>query len=374
MKKFKTYLSALKNKKVSIVLVTGFFSCFTWAEPIKAQEITRKSQLEFVNALPEHFSGKVTFARYPNVPVSSNISVATVHFEKGARTNWHTHPEGQYLIVTEGEGLTQEWGKPIQEIHEGDMVWCPPNVKHWHGANINSSMSHIALTPISSKNKTVIWSDETNTMTRPQLSLIQISALSTVGNLEELKSALINGLDSGLTVNQIKEVFAHQSAYIGFPRALNGTLTFKKLLEDRKHQGIKDIEGAMPTTMPEDTDYYQLGVKQLSLLTQKSVSESQKPLFDNFSPTMDFALKAHLFGYLFSKDNLTALDRELIVISTLSSLGGVEAQLNSHLKIIYNLGLKQDQLQLIVDTLQQTVGNKAATTLQEISNSNRVEK
>lgn len=70
---------------------------------------------------------------------------ASVTFEPGARSHWHTHPVGQALIVTSGIGLTQEWGKPIQEVRPGDVIICPVGVKHWHGAAPNSSMTHISI-------------------------------------------------------------------------------------------------------------------------------------------------------------------------------------------------------------------------------------
>ena len=66
-------------------------------------------------------------------------------FEPGARTNWHTHPLGQTLLVTFGVGLTQEWGGPVQIIRQGDVVLCPPNVKHWHGAAPDTTMTHLAI-------------------------------------------------------------------------------------------------------------------------------------------------------------------------------------------------------------------------------------
>lgn len=68
-----------------------------------------------------------------------------VTFEPGARTNWHTHPLGQTLIVTFGTGLTQEWGGPVQVIRQGDVVICPPGVKHWHGAAPDAAMTHLAI-------------------------------------------------------------------------------------------------------------------------------------------------------------------------------------------------------------------------------------
>jgi quercetin dioxygenase-like cupin family protein len=70
---------------------------------------------------------------------------ASVTFEPGARTAWHTHPLGQTLIVTAGHGFVQREGGPIEEIRPGDVVWFPPGEKHWHGASLNTAMTHIAI-------------------------------------------------------------------------------------------------------------------------------------------------------------------------------------------------------------------------------------
>ncbi|WP_244110070.1 (R)-mandelonitrile lyase [Burkholderia ambifaria] len=69
-----------------------------------------------------------------------------VTFEPGARSAWHTHPKGQYFVVVSGVGYTQEWGEPIRELRPGDVVWCPPGVKHWHGAAPANAMTHLAVT------------------------------------------------------------------------------------------------------------------------------------------------------------------------------------------------------------------------------------
>lgn len=86
-----------------------------------------------------------------------NASGAYVTFEPSARSAWHTHPKGQYLVVTAGVGLTQEWGKDIQEIHPGDVVWCPPGVKHWHGAAPGVAMTHLAITGMAEDGRNVEW-------------------------------------------------------------------------------------------------------------------------------------------------------------------------------------------------------------------------
>ncbi len=76
---------------------------------------------------------------------ASRVTGATVSFEPGARTAWHTHPLGQTLIVLTGCGWVQRWGGLVEEIHPGDIVWFPPGEKHWHGASLTTAMSHIAI-------------------------------------------------------------------------------------------------------------------------------------------------------------------------------------------------------------------------------------
>ena len=369
--------------QVNALLVMSSLSGMVWAEDKMGQQITRAEQHSIQSAPRSNFSGKANFSRYPIMPSQGDVAPAIVNFEVGTITNWHTHPHGQYLIVTEGEGRTQEWGKSIQTIHKGDTIWCPPNVKHWHGASEHSVMSHIAMTPVATDGKSMTWLEkvdlptqskplqtsakaETVQLSTKQLSLIPIAAFTATGELERLKPALIKGLENGLTVNEIKQVFAHQYAYAGFPRALNGTLIFKSLLDERQKQGIKDIQGALPSTLPRGTDYYQLGIEQLADLNKTSIEESSKPLVENFSPTMDYALKAHLFGYLFSQDNLSALEREIVVVSTLSAMGDVNAQLRSHLRITRNLGVDATQMKKIISNLQQAVGRDLANNAENV--------
>jgi quercetin dioxygenase-like cupin family protein len=94
----------------------------------------------------EYFDGQVTVEPLFPPADSAPYSGAYVSFEAGARSAWHTHPTGQRLIVTAGSGWTQQWGGPVTAIRAGDSVWCPPGVKHWHGATRNTAMTHIALT------------------------------------------------------------------------------------------------------------------------------------------------------------------------------------------------------------------------------------
>lgn len=93
----------------------------------------------------DYFTGKVRVDAPFKGTGAARIGGATVTFEPGARTAWHSHPLGQTLIVTAGMGWVQELGQPLQQIRPGDTVWIPPNTKHWHGATATTGMSHIAI-------------------------------------------------------------------------------------------------------------------------------------------------------------------------------------------------------------------------------------
>lgn len=93
----------------------------------------------------ETFTGTVRIDPLFDQPEPSRILGASVTFEPGARTFWHTHPVGQTLIVTAGCGRVQRWGGPIEAIAPGDVVWIEPGEKHWHGAAPSTAMTHIAI-------------------------------------------------------------------------------------------------------------------------------------------------------------------------------------------------------------------------------------
>lgn len=93
----------------------------------------------------DFFTGAVKVKSLFQVGQPARLGGASVTFEPGARTAWHTHPMGQTLIVTDGAGWVQAWGGPVQELNVGDVVWTEPNEKHWHGARANSSMTHTAI-------------------------------------------------------------------------------------------------------------------------------------------------------------------------------------------------------------------------------------
>lgn len=92
-----------------------------------------------------YFTGRVRIDPIVDAEAPARVRAASVSFEPGARTHWHTHPLGQTLYVTSGAGRVQVWGEPVREIRAGDTVWFPPGEKHWHGAAATTAMTHIAV-------------------------------------------------------------------------------------------------------------------------------------------------------------------------------------------------------------------------------------
>jgi quercetin dioxygenase-like cupin family protein len=108
-------------------------------------EIKRSGSQRSAPGPADWFRGRVRVEPLFEAPEPARVRGANVTFEAGARTAWHTHPLGQTLIITSGAGRVQREGGPIEEVHPGDVVWFPPNEKHWHGATPTAAMSHIAV-------------------------------------------------------------------------------------------------------------------------------------------------------------------------------------------------------------------------------------
>ena len=108
-------------------------------------EIKRAGTQPSAKGPSDWFAGTVRIDPLIQTPEPALVQAASVTFEPGARTAWHTHPLGQTLIVTSGCGRAQRWGGPIEEIRPGDVVWFLPGEKHWHGAAPTTAMTHIAI-------------------------------------------------------------------------------------------------------------------------------------------------------------------------------------------------------------------------------------
>jgi quercetin dioxygenase-like cupin family protein len=108
-------------------------------------EVSRSASRQPSRGPAEWFTGTATITPLFDPKGPSQVGAALVRFDPGARTAWHKHPLGQRLVVLEGSGWTQVEGGPIETIRAGDVIWCPPDVKHWHGATPTTAMAHIAI-------------------------------------------------------------------------------------------------------------------------------------------------------------------------------------------------------------------------------------
>lgn len=201
-----------------------------------------------------------------------------------------------------------------------------------------------------------------------QQQIIAISALTAKGDLTGLKQELHAGLDAGLSINQIKEVIIHLYAYCGFPRSIRGLQTFMEVLDERKAKGIVDETGASASAVTDERSKYERGKKNLEKLT--GVSQAGPGAgYTTFAPVIEVFLKEHLFADIFERDVLTFAERELVTIAVISSIGGAEPMLRSHLNICLNVGLTPQQLQHFVTIIRSTLGKEEAkaaqTTLEE---------
>jgi quercetin dioxygenase-like cupin family protein len=144
---------------LSIGIIVGHAAANeTGKAPAKvSQTISRNGSQPSVKAPAQFFTGQVRIDPLFSANESAPVSGAYVTFEPGARSHWHTHPTGQYLLVTAGAGRTGEWGGKVEEIKAGDVLWCPPGVKHWHGAFPTTAMTHLALTGTTVDGKNVEW-------------------------------------------------------------------------------------------------------------------------------------------------------------------------------------------------------------------------
>ncbi len=123
------------------------------------QTVTRAGAQAALQGPESFFTGAVRVQPLFPANDAAHFSGAYVTFEPGARTAWHTHPAGQHLVVVSGVGLTQAEGGPITEIRAGDVIWCPPQVRHWHGASPRTAMTHMALTG-TRDGKNVVWMEK----------------------------------------------------------------------------------------------------------------------------------------------------------------------------------------------------------------------
>jgi 4-carboxymuconolactone decarboxylase len=207
--------------------------------------------------------------------------------------------------------------------------------------------------------------DKNQALSAKQQGIIPITAFTANGDMEKLKSALNEGLDAGLTVNEIKEILVQMYAYAGFPRSLNGIHTFMAVMDERQVEGIKDEMGKEASPLPEDMNKDEYGAKVRARLAGQDVIPSPSG-FQLFTPVIDTFLKEHLFADIFARDNLDYQSRELATISALAGMTGTEGQLRFHLGAAMNTGLTEAQMRDFISVLEAKVGRTEAESAREV--------
>lgn len=194
-----------------------------------------------------------------------------------------------------------------------------------------------------------------NSLSQKQKSIILISALTAKGDLQALKPALNKGLETGLTINEIKEMLVHLYAYCGFPRSIHGLQTFMNVMNERQANAIKDQSGPEASPIYQESAKYERGKKILEELT-KTPQGATLSGYSAFAPTIDTFLKEHLFADIFERDILTFAERELVTISVIATIGNAEPMLRSHLAICLNVGYTPAQLNEFGEIIKSIIG------------------
>ena len=205
----------------------------------------------------------------------------------------------------------------------------------------------------------VINMDANQALNTKQQSIIPIAAFTTSGDMEKLRTSLIEGLDAGLMVNEIKEILIQMYAYAGFPRSLNGINTFMAVMEERRAKGIEDEMGKEAGPVPADMNKDEYGARVRATLAGRETIPP--PIgYQLFTPVIDTFLKEHLFADIFARDTLDYQSRELATISALASMRGTGGQLRFHLGAAMNTGLTEAQMKDFISVLESRVGKKEA--------------
>lgn len=194
-----------------------------------------------------------------------------------------------------------------------------------------------------------LQAQQADTLSVRQQNIVAIAANTGKGDLKNLKTALAGGLDSGMTVNEIKEVLVHAYAYCGFPRSLRALQTFMEVLDERKARGITDAIGRDASPVTDDRGKYTRGAELLEKLSG-APKDAPKTGYAAFAPVIEQFLKEHLFCDIFERDLLTWQERELATVSILAAMGeGVEPMLKSHSAICLRQGITEGQLRQMTE-------------------------
>lgn len=332
-----------------------------------------------------NFTGEVWLA-----PLSEtkelNVPMANVTFEPGCRNSWHSHKGGQLLIATAGIGYYQEKGEPARRLFPGDIVEIAPDVEHWHGAAPDSWFAHIAITTNPQYNAAIwlspvsdaqyreatteaerCYAEANKELTSREQAIVAVASYTGKGDLGHLKSAFVQALEAGMTINEINEVLIHAYAYCGFPRSLRAIQTFMQVVGERNANGINDEVGREASAITDGRNRYERGRDMLAKISGVP-ADIPKAGYALFAPTIERFLKEHLFADLFERDLLTYRERELATVSILAGVGGVEPMFKSHVAICLHLGITPEQLSALLNIVEVNLGKACSEPLRVVLN------
>ena len=190
--------------------------------------------------------------------------------------------------------------------------------------------------------------------------ITEVAALTGKGDLDKLKTVLIDGLNDGMAVSELKEVMVHAYAYCGFPRALRGLQTLVAVLDERKAKGIEDDWGRKASPITDTRSKYERG-RDILVEISGIPADAPKADYAILAPEIEVFLKEHLFADLFERDVLTYAERELTTVAVIASLGkGVEPMLKGHMGIALNVGITPDELRSVLAIVEKDIGRDEA--------------
>ena len=196
-------------------------------------------------------------------------------------------------------------------------------------------------------------------LTEKQQALVSIAANEAKGDMDALKKEVNKGFEAGLTISEVKEALSQLYAYTGFPRSLTALGALQQVIKERAEAGLKTEEGREADPMAADYDALKQGTKVQTQLV------GGQPFNYTFAPQTDYYLKAHLFGDIFARNNLSFAEREIVTISAISALEGCEPQLKAHVSGARNMGVTDAQLHEIPSVLRNQVGETEAVRCEE---------
>ncbi len=190
--------------------------------------------------------------------------------------------------------------------------------------------------------------------------ITEVAALTGKGDLDKLKIVLIDGLNDGMAVSELKEVMVHAYAYCGFPRALRGLQTLVAVLDERKAKGIEDDWGRKASPITDTRSKYERG-RDILVEISGIPADAPKADYAILAPEIEVFLKEYLFADLFERDVLTYAERELTTVAVIASLGkGVEPMLKGHMGIALNVGITPDELRSVLAIVEKNIGRGEA--------------